>query len=212
MKKLVVLAILVVGFSGIVVQILLLREFLIVFAGTELVIAIILANWLILEALGAFLAGRWIDRFPNTIKVFTGLNILFSLMLPTAVYATRLLKDIWGVLPGEGMGLTPVFVSTLVLFAPISFLHGALFTVSCKLNATNSPSTEKVSPIGNAYIYETLGTIAGAVLFTYLLIPFFHSFHISLIVVVMNLLLGHVLIWKSNKRFSQAKWHISAIS
>lgn len=212
MKKLVVLAILVVGFSGIVVQILLLREFLIVFAGTELVIAIILANWLILEALGAFLAGRWIDRFPNTIKVFTGLNILFSLMLPTAVYATRLLKDIWGVLPGEGMGLTPVFVSTLVLFAPISFLHGALFTVSCKLNATNSPSTEKASPIGNAYIYETLGTIAGAVLFTYLLIPFFHSVHISLFVVLMNLLLGHVLIWKSNKPFSLAKWHISASS
>ncbi|HSV88736.1 MAG TPA: fused MFS/spermidine synthase [Bacteroidales bacterium] len=210
MKKLVLLAILVVGFSGIVVQILLLREFLIVFAGTELVIAIILANWLILEALGAFLAGRWIDRFPNTIKVFTGLNLIFSLMLPAAVYATRLLKDIWGVLPGEGLGLMPVFVSSLVLFAPISFLHGALFTVSCKLNAGNSHTTEKASPIGNAYIFETLGTIAGAVIFTYILIPFFHSIHISLFVALINLLCGLLLIWQSPKSKVRAKWHFIA--
>ena len=47
-------AIIIMGFSGIVAQILLLRELLITFFGNELSIGIILANWLILEAAGSF--------------------------------------------------------------------------------------------------------------------------------------------------------------
>jgi len=51
-------AILAKGFSGLVAQILLLRELLIVFSGNELSIGIILANWLILGAIGSYLVGR----------------------------------------------------------------------------------------------------------------------------------------------------------
>ena len=47
------------GFSGLVAQILLLREFLIIFSGNEFSIGVILANWLILEACGSFL-GEWL--------------------------------------------------------------------------------------------------------------------------------------------------------
>ena len=54
MNRRVRIAILVMGFSGLVAEILLLRELLIVFSGNELSIGVILANWLILEALGCF--------------------------------------------------------------------------------------------------------------------------------------------------------------
>lgn len=54
MKKSLIIALLVMGASGIVGQILLLRELLITFYGNELSIGIILANWLILEAFGSF--------------------------------------------------------------------------------------------------------------------------------------------------------------
>jgi spermidine synthase len=54
----IVLAILVVGASGLIAQVLLLRELLVSFYGNELTVGIILANWLILEAIGALILGR----------------------------------------------------------------------------------------------------------------------------------------------------------
>jgi len=59
MKKRICLAVMTMGFSGLVAQILLLREFLIIFSGNEFSIGVILANWLILEACGSFL-GEWL--------------------------------------------------------------------------------------------------------------------------------------------------------
>jgi spermidine synthase len=48
MKNRLGIAILTMGFSGLVAQMLLLRELLVVFSGNELSIGIVLANWLIL--------------------------------------------------------------------------------------------------------------------------------------------------------------------
>jgi len=47
MKRRIRLAVLAMGFSGLVAEILLLRELLIVFSGNELSIGMIMANWLI---------------------------------------------------------------------------------------------------------------------------------------------------------------------
>ena len=55
-------AVLVMGASGIIAQLLLLRELLITFLSNELSIGIILANWLVLEATGSGLFGRSIER------------------------------------------------------------------------------------------------------------------------------------------------------
>lgn len=56
------------GFSGIVVQILLLREFLVVFSGNKLAIGIILANWLILEAFGSLFVGKTVEHLKHGLK------------------------------------------------------------------------------------------------------------------------------------------------
>jgi hypothetical protein len=52
------LALLTIGATGITSQLVLMRELLTVFLGNELSLGIILACWLALEALGAWLAGR----------------------------------------------------------------------------------------------------------------------------------------------------------
>ncbi len=48
-------SLLIMGLSGIIAQILLLRELLVSFYGNELTLGIILANWLLLEAFGFLL-------------------------------------------------------------------------------------------------------------------------------------------------------------
>ena len=46
------------GASGIAAQVLLLRELLVNFNGNELIIGVIISNWVIAEAAGAFFGGR----------------------------------------------------------------------------------------------------------------------------------------------------------
>lgn len=70
-------AILIKGVSGLVAQILLLRELLIVFSGNELSIGVILANWLILGAFGSYILGRRAERSKYSLEVYTVITILF---------------------------------------------------------------------------------------------------------------------------------------
>ena len=194
MKRRLVFAILVMGFSGIVVQILLLREFLVVFSGNELAIGIILANWLILEAFGSFFVGKKIERLKKKLEAFVGLQLFFSLCLPLAVYSTRILKDLIGVIPAEGVGVIPILYSSFLIFAPLSITHGALFTFGCKLYSLHFVSESKASSIGRVYVHETLGTIFGAIAFTYLLVPYLHSIQIALGIALLNSLLCLLLL------------------
>ena len=79
MKTRISYAILIMGFSGLVAQVLLLRELLITFQGNELSIGIILANWLLLEASGAYFLGKKIVHCKRKIEMFVCLQILFSI-------------------------------------------------------------------------------------------------------------------------------------
>jgi spermidine synthase len=122
MKKRFSVAILVKGFSGLVAQILLLRELLIVFSGNELSIGIILANWLILGAFGSYVLGRRAERSKYTLEAFSVITILFSLSLLIAIYLTRILKVAMGISIGESIGFLPMLFSSLLVLSAVSFL------------------------------------------------------------------------------------------
>ncbi len=209
MRRLLVFAVLVMGFSGIVVQILLLRELLVVFHGNEMAIGLILANWLVLEAFGCLFVGKRVEGIAKRLEAFVGLHLLFSVCLPLAVYSTRILRELIGAAPGEGLGVIPILYSSFLVLAPISISHGALFTFGCKLYSLFSekpagPFTSEAkaaSAIGKVYVYETLGCIVGAAAFTYLFIPYLHSIDIALGVALLNSLLGLLLLVFSRHAF-----------
>lgn len=198
MKRRTILAVIIIGLSGIIAQILLLRELLITFYGNELSIGIILANWLILEAAGAFFLGRSIERLKRKLELFIGTNIVFSLSFPAAIYAARIIKNILGLTAGEAVGLMPIIFSSFLILFFIGLTHGALFTFGCKIYSLYSKKDDALS-VGNVYIYETLGTIIGGIGLTYLLIPYFHSFQIAFAVSFVNILLCIYLLLPSFK-------------
>jgi len=186
------IAVLTMGFSGLVAQMLLLRELFIVFSGNEFSIGIILANWLILEALGCFVLGRRAETARNKVVSFAAITILFSLSLPAAVYIIRILKSILGVSIGESLCLLPMFYSSLLILLPVSLSHGALFTFSCKLYSTyldHSPAS-----IGKVYVFETIGTILGGVVWTYLLIIYLHAFQMAVGLALFNFIVLLILL------------------
>jgi spermidine synthase len=186
------IAILAMGFSGLVAEILLLRELLIVFSGNELCIGIILANWLILEAFGSFYLGRVAEKSKNELETFTVITILFSISLFVAVFLTRILKGVMGISIGESIGFLPMFYSSFLLLLPVGILHGALFTLSCRIYSKFSD--QDASSVGRVYAYETVGTIIGGIVSTYLLIPYLNAFQASSGLALLNFAVCLVLL------------------
>lgn len=167
--------IIITGFSGIVSQLVLIREMFIVYYGNEFTLGIILANWLILEALGSFYLGR-------KIKNYHILIILFILFLPLSLTILRNLKNIFSLPFGQTMPIHLIFLSSLIILFPVSICHGALFT-----SFAQYLSDEKSVTL--TYIYETLGTIFGGIIFTFLLIKYLNSFSIIALTIFLNLLI-----------------------
>jgi spermidine synthase len=198
MKKRFTVALLVKGFSGLVAQILLLRELLIVFSGNELSIGVILANWLILGAFGSYIVGRRADRSKYTLEAFSVLTVVFSLSLFIAIYLTRILKGVMGISIGESIGFLPMLYSSFLILAAVSILQGALFTYSCRIYSLFS--TPGTASVGRVYVYETVGTIIGGIACTWLLIPYFNSFQAATGLALLNFVVCLVLLapfWKT---------------
>ncbi|MFH1655740.1 MAG: hypothetical protein ABH954_03930 [Candidatus Omnitrophota bacterium] len=185
-------ALLVRGFIALNMQILLIREFLIIFNGNELTIGIILANWLILEAIGSGLIGRLSDRIKQTIPSYILLQILVALFLPISIWLLRLTRQIFSITPGEIISVFPMLLSCLFVLAPIALIDGTQFSFGCKLYS--SVKKEAPSTIGKVYILEAIGMIAGGIIFTFVFLKFFNSFQIvfllSLLSIISALLLN----------------------
>jgi spermidine synthase len=192
LKKSLIPALLLMGFTSIVAQVLLIREFLVTFSGNELSLGLILANWLILESLGSLLSGRIADKVRGNVESYAVTQLIISTYLPVAIYFVRSFKNIIGSAPGEGLGLFPIFYGSLFILAPLSLSDGAQFSFGCRLY---SLAAKREAPtIGKVYLYEAGGSIAGGLVFTYLFLPFFHSIQIALGIAVMNLLSALLLL------------------
>jgi spermidine synthase len=182
------------GFTGTLAQVILIRELLVTFYGNELSIGIILANWLILEAVGSFFLGRIGNKSNRNIniKVYVLLQFAIAVLLPLVVYGARVVKNMLGIPPGEMVGLFPIFYASLLLLAPLSLAGGAQFTIGCRIY---SDLTKEASPsIARVYIYEAIGAMVGGLLLTFLIIPYFHSIEVAFAVSGLNLISAILLI------------------
>ena len=167
------ISLLIMGISGMIAQIILLREFLISFFGNELTLGIILANWLILEAIGAFFIGKTVERTEKKLEIYVLFQLIFSIALPFGIYLSRVFKNFLLTTPGEGLGFAPIFYSSFLILLPVTLPHGALFAYGSKLYSQYIK--EDASSIGKVYVLETIGSIIGGLLMTFLLIQYLNS-------------------------------------
>ncbi|TWI74018.1 spermidine synthase [Desulfobotulus alkaliphilus] len=193
MKHLIYCAVLLMGFSGITAEILLIRELLSVFSGNELSIAMVLANWLLFEAAGCLLAGRKGAEAGKTIQTFVLLTFLFCSALLVTIPLTGMLKSIMGIAIGESMGLYAMFMASFFLLMPAGMLHGALFTQSCRLLSHFHDERKNLG--GRVYGLEILGTIAGGLVCTWLLIPWGHTLRAVSLIFLFNMVLCLALVF-----------------
>ncbi|MBI2439946.1 MAG: 4Fe-4S binding protein [Lentisphaerae bacterium] len=153
------------GFFGLAAQTLLFRDFLTAFEGHELGIALFFAAWLLWVAIGALL-GRWrsraIDWAGNYFEFLAFLYLPAYLLQEWLIGNARGLAD---VKPYELFPLAKMIPVALLANAPVSLCSGWLFTRACQWIAATQPL-----PVGRVYILEALGSFAGGVGVTLLLV------------------------------------------
>jgi spermidine synthase len=186
MKKILNFGFLLMGFTFSVTQGLLIRELLVAFFGNELSIGLILGSWLILEAIGSGLLGKLAGRWGGKASSFAALQVLFALFLPVCLYAVYASRSLAGAIPGEGVGLVPIFYASFFILTPLALVDGAMFAFGCR--ACAALTGDKAPAIGWVYVYEAVGAIAGGIVFTYFFIPFLYALQIVLFLSGLNLL------------------------
>ena len=195
-------SLLIKGLSGIIAQVILMRELLVSFHGNELTLGIILANWLILVAIGSFIIGKTVEKVESKIEVFTLFQLFFAVALPMTIYLSRSFRNILLSTPGEGLGFGPIFYSSFLILLPVTLPQGALFTYGCRIYF--QCIRKDVSSIGKVYVLESIGSIVGGILITFFLIQYLNSFEIAFVISLMNTLISIFLLWPKPKSFHSA--------
>ncbi len=173
--------VLLLGFSAIITQVILLREFMSTFYGNELVLGVVLANWMILTGFGAFL-GRFLSRFRKSANLlFFSLIAIGTLPLLT-VFLLNVLKNIVFI-EGSMVGLLQVFAWSGILLIPYCLLSGSLFTfLSHHISLQN-----KANLIYRVYSLESMGSVLGGILFNLILVFLLKTFQSLFVLLTVNL-------------------------
>lgn len=109
-----------------VAQIILLREFMSVFNGNELVVGLVLANWMVLTGFGAMLGKQEVRIKKTSGLIISGLLILTVLPFITTFLINYLKNIIFPI--GAMIDVFQIFLASLLLLIPFCVVSGFLFT------------------------------------------------------------------------------------
>ncbi len=153
------------GLISISVQVVFLRKFLDVFYGNEMIIGLLLANWMLLTGAGALLARRAGGHSPLKINLSAAFTLLG--ILPVLTVMMIVAGKIWFFPSGAANSLLSIFLFTLLVQAPFCLVSGWLFPV---LAGKTTYRTEVALSL--SYLTESLGSFAGALVFNTLMVFF----------------------------------------
>ena len=154
------------GLASLMGQVLLLREILVIFHGTEIAIGIFFGSWLAGIGMGASV-GAWLSKEPEESFHGTFVHSLVGLgfSLITQIIVVRTVPPLLGVSPAELAPLSGVLVAVpLSTFVP-SFITGFLFPIGCRC----VPGADG-RYIAMLYVFEGLGSLLAGSGFTFFLV------------------------------------------
>lgn len=154
------------GWASLTGQILLVREILVVFHGTEISIGIFFAAWLAGIGVGASLGSWWTRKTSiDLLRLFLLCFSALGVSIIAQIVLIRLIPSIAGVSPAELSPLRGIIVAAIVGTCSTSLMTGFLFPVGCR-----AIEIADASLISGLYGYEALGSLAGGITFTLILV------------------------------------------
>jgi spermidine synthase len=205
-RRLVLLAVGALGVSCVMTQLALMRELLDAFSGNELVLGLTLGNWLLLMGLGAWL-GRASDKLRHPLAALAVAQVLTALLPLALVFLLRALRNVVFI-RGAVVGAGETFLSALLLLLPYGLVAGFALTLACSLLARENG----VSGIGQVYVADSLGSIVGGVLFSFVLVRFLDHIGILVYPAVLNLLVAGAMAFGARRLWLAAAAGVLAVS
>ena len=154
------------GISSVVTQLLTIREILTQFQGNEIVIALVLFNWLCLGGLGTLLARVITRRFWKTTVFKLGwLSLILGGLSALQISAIRELRDLIFI-HGSSVGFYPTWLFSFLITAPYCLLLGFVLPYSLFVIRAGIPDY----PGTRIYITDNIGDISGGALFSFVLV------------------------------------------
>jgi spermidine synthase len=190
-----------IGFTSVITQIILIREFLSVYSSNELVIGILFSNWMLLTGLGAYIGKL---NSPNKTISIVILQVLMGVLPLVTVFSLSFFRNIIFT-PGRMLSPFEIYYSSLIILTPFCIVSGFLFTwLSKKVS-----ELLKKNLISEIYSFEAIGSIAGGLLFNFLFLFLFSTFDSLKIIFVINFILAVLFLLVLNKKTAAA---ITALS
>lgn len=161
--------VLMLGVTGQVGQVLVLRELLMVFHGNELSLGIILASWMLWVGIGSRLGAAALQRWPDAERLLRIDAALVALLLPATVLLIRVLPAAFGAPPGALLSLADMAAGSLTVMAPLTALLGAQFVLLTRIWRQRD-SAGGSSGAAKTYVGEAVGNAVGGLAFTLVLV------------------------------------------
>ena len=184
---LVVAAVGALGVSCVMTQLALMRELLGVFSGNEMVLGVTLGLWLLLMGVGAGL-GRTAEKLRNPLGVLAVVQMWVAVLPPAQVFLLRALRNVVFI-RGAAVGVSETVGATFVLLLPYCLVAGYGLTLGCAILARE----EGPAGIGRAYVADSVGSIVGGVVFSFVLVRLLDHIAILVCPALLNLALAWLL-------------------
>ena len=168
------------------------RELIVVFYGNEVSLGLMLCSWLLWTSAGSVVLGRISAHGRSPVRRVAALQVLLALALPLTIVAVRSSKLIFRPLPGEVLGPGPMLLVALVTLSLFCFVSGGLFAAGSRLYAAEV-GTSLALASSSMYLLEALGSGAGGILASLVLIRYLTAFQIATLLGWLNLVAATAL-------------------
>ena len=165
-ERAIIRVVIATGIASVVTQLLTIREFLTQFKGNEIVIALILFNWLILGGIGTLLA-RFVTRrlWKPDISGLAWFSLILTALPAPQILAIRILRDVVFI-HGSSVGFYPTWLYAFLTIMPYGLLVGFVLPYSLFILKNESPDY----PGARIYMTDNIGDVAGGALFSFALV------------------------------------------
>jgi spermidine synthase len=192
-------AIILVGVTAVLGQIVLMRELIVVFNGNEISVGIMLATWLLWTAAGSTLGNRFTLGSPNAHKAVAAIECTLGVSLPATIWAVRASKAFLQTVPGELVGPVPMLFTCVVCLSVFCFFSGCLFVLATRMYLQECGVSPDIAS-GSAYLLESAGSALGGILASVVLLRFLDAFQIGSAVTLLNLCMAALLLFGATSK------------
>jgi spermidine synthase len=187
-------AITAAGFAATIVQILLLRELLVLFHGNEMSTGLVLAGWLLWTSAGSALAARLSSRFVPRRGVVVAHLAVLAVVSPALVLLVRASRWVFGIPYGELVTIGNMILIALVVPAFFCPVAGALFGLCWAYRRQGGAGSADTRPL-KIYLGEALGAAAAGIVFFFVLLRLATAIEIAVGVAIPVLCVAGWILW-----------------